>query len=96
MRRFYSHYTFIYPDTYLKNYVVELDDTCKITQFFPFEKEIENTEFYSGLLVFLPQNTELKEAFFDIKKTSFSEDSQNRSIDINVRIYHEDIGEILP
>lgn len=54
MRRYYSHYTFIHPDTYLKNHIVEVDDENRISDIFPFEKEIEKTEFYSGLLVFLP------------------------------------------
>lgn len=56
MRRFYSHYTFIYPDIYLRNYVLEFDSQNRITSCFPFEKEIENTLFYSGLLVIFPIN----------------------------------------
>lgn len=56
MKRYYSHYTFIYPDVYLKNYIVELDENRKIVHYFPFEKEIEKTEFYSGLLIFVPQD----------------------------------------
>ncbi|NDV69552.1 hypothetical protein [Dysgonomonas sp. 25] len=54
MLRFYSHYTFIWPDIYLKNVVVELDAENKIQRIFPFEKEIENTEFHSGWLYFIP------------------------------------------
>lgn len=56
MKRFLSHYTFIYPDVYLKNTVVELNDRGNILKIFPFEKEIEKTEFYSGLLLFLPED----------------------------------------
>lgn len=56
MKRFLSHYTFIYPDMYLKNTVVELNDRGNILKIFPFEKEIEKTEFYSGLLIFLPED----------------------------------------
>ena len=47
MKRFYSHYTFIYPDTYLKNNVVELDSENKIVRYFPFCRETEKTELYS-------------------------------------------------
>ena len=64
MRRYYSHYAYIYPDLYLKNSVVELDDTNRIIRFFPFEKEIENTEFYSGVLVFLPNDLSLDKNIF--------------------------------
>lgn len=53
-RRFFSHYTFIYPDLFLKNVVVELNEEGRINSIFPFEHEIENTEFYSGKLFFLP------------------------------------------
>ncbi|WP_165042974.1 hypothetical protein [Dysgonomonas sp. ZJ709] len=63
MKRYYSHFTFIYPDIYLKNHVVELDSENRIVKCFPFEKEIEKTEFYSGWLMFVP--TELKS--FDIR-----------------------------
>ena len=52
-RRFYSHFTFIYPDTYLKNVIVEINNQNQIIDIFSFEKEIENTEFYSGWLCFL-------------------------------------------
>lgn len=53
-RRFFSHFTFIYPDLFLKNVIVELNDQGRISAIFPFEKEIENTEFYSGKLFYLP------------------------------------------
>jgi len=56
MKRFYSHYTFIYPDIHLKNFILELDCDNHITNCFPFEKEIENTCFYSGLLIFVPDH----------------------------------------
>jgi len=56
MRRYYSHYTFIYPDIYRRNSVVEINGEYQITHIFPFEREIERTEFYSGLLIFLPDN----------------------------------------
>jgi hypothetical protein len=57
MRRYYSHYTFIYPDIYLKNHVVETNTEYQIIRIFPFDKEIERTVFYSGLLLFLPDDT---------------------------------------
>lgn len=53
MRRLYSHYAYIYPDIYLKNNIVVLNNQAKIVEFFSFEKEIEQTEFYSGILFFL-------------------------------------------
>lgn len=56
MKRFYSHYTYIHPDIYLKNVIVELDDQYQIATVTPFEKEIANTEFYSGWLLLIPQN----------------------------------------
>lgn len=56
IRRFYSHYTFIFPDICLKDVVVELDSENHIKLVFPFEKEIENTQFYSGFLIYLPQD----------------------------------------
>ncbi|MDU1889402.1 MAG: hypothetical protein E6767_01825 [Dysgonomonas sp.] len=55
MRRYFSHYTLIYPSIYLKNHVVEVDADFHIIRIFPFSEEIEKTEFYSGLLVFVPQ-----------------------------------------
>jgi hypothetical protein len=60
MRRYYSHYTFIYPNICLKNHIVELDDEGRIAGYFPFVKEIEKTEFHAGLLIFLPDNVEEK------------------------------------
>lgn len=54
MRRYYSHYTYIYPDLYLSNHIVELDKEGRVSCYFPFEKEVEKTEFYSGVVLFLP------------------------------------------
>lgn len=54
MRRYYSHFTYIHPDIYLQNQVVELDDEDRVSSYFPFEREIESTEFYSGLILFIP------------------------------------------
>lgn len=60
-RRFFSHYTFIYPDLFLKNVVVELNNEGRISLVFPFEREIENTEFYSGKLIFLPVGIDMND-----------------------------------
>ncbi len=59
MKRYYSHYAFIYPNIYLKSYIVEVDDSGQITNAFPFSREIEKTEFYSGLLIFHPEGIEV-------------------------------------
>lgn len=58
MKKYYSHYTFIYPDICLKNCIVELNNQSFISAFYTFEKEIANTIFHSGLLIFFPQNIE--------------------------------------
>lgn len=42
MKRYYSHYTFIYPDIYLKNHVVEMDDNERIIRFSLYERSGEN------------------------------------------------------
>jgi len=76
MRRYYSHYTFIYPDIYLKNYVVEINKEHQITSIFPFEREIERTEFYSGLLLFLPDDMDKDlDMYSIINKEQFYEES---------------------
>lgn len=59
MKRYYSHYTFIYPNIYLKNYIIEVNDKEQITNAFPFRSEVEKTEFYSGLLLFYPVGVEV-------------------------------------
>lgn len=64
--RYYSHYTYIYPNLLLKNYVVEMDDAMHIKKIFPFEQEIERTEFYSGLLAFLPKHKDIQENISDM------------------------------
>ena len=52
MKRFFSHYTFLYPVLFLRNVVVELDDSNRLLAYYPFQEEVRNTEFYSGLLLF--------------------------------------------
>ncbi|GEM_PF-6227987 len=64
MHRYFSHYTFIYPDIYLKNHIVEMNDDGHIVRYFPFEKEIEKTEFHSGLLMFVPKDITLDEILY--------------------------------
>lgn len=74
MRRFYSHYAFIYPDIYLRNYVLEFDPQNRIINYFLFKKEIENTLFYSGLLVVVPADIELTPAYIpDLKRQIISD-----------------------
>ncbi|NDW17592.1 hypothetical protein D0T53_01510 [Dysgonomonas sp. 216] len=55
MKRYYSHYTFIYPNTLLEKTVFELNEDGFIERYFPFDKEIANTEFHSGILIFIPE-----------------------------------------
>ncbi|MBB4035902.1 hypothetical protein GGR21_001797 [Dysgonomonas hofstadii] len=97
MKRFYSHYSFIYPDIYLKNQVVEIDDNRRIINIFPYEKEIEKTQFYSGLLVFLPDGVEPTGSFFKVENNNFSStiNTSNPSSQTTYQVYHEDIGKIM-
>lgn len=69
MKRYYSHYTYIYPDTYLKNTVVELDDHNNILSVFPYEKELERTEFKSGILFFVPNTLRINPYFINYTKS---------------------------
>lgn len=86
IRRYYSHYTFIYPDTYLKNHIVELDEKDRVISFYPFEKEIENTEFYSGVIVFLPQHFSDKELIKEIKEAiKYRNKNIQDDLDITIR-----------
>ena len=52
MKRIYAHYTLFYPFLFLKNNVIELDENNCLIAYYPFSYELQNTEFYSGLLVF--------------------------------------------
>lgn len=91
MKRYYSHYTFIYPDIYLKNHVVEMDDNERIIRVFPFTKEVEKTEFYSGLLMFLPDNVPFsREIQENIGKLNFSKQECLQWEDSPYRFYEED------
>jgi hypothetical protein len=65
MRRFFSHYSFIFPDTYLKNYILEIDGNDRISDCFPFEREIENTSFYSGLLLYVPEGVAVNKDYIE-------------------------------
>lgn len=73
MKRYYSHYTYIYPNTYLKDTVVELDNTNNITRVFPFEKEIEKTVFSPGALFFIPNSMRINPYFVDYTKKQLFE-----------------------
>lgn len=59
MKRYFSHYTFIYPDILLKNHVLELSEGDVV--FYQYTHEIANTEFYSGLIICLPENISLED-----------------------------------
>ncbi|WP_165023365.1 hypothetical protein [Dysgonomonas sp. ZJ279] len=96
MKRYYSHFTFIYPDIYLKNHVVELDSENRIVKCFPFEKEIEKTEFYSGWLMFIPQMVQLNNDLIEsLRKGQFSassimvgnENYQTFSVDVDSKLF---------
>lgn len=91
MKRYYSHYTFIYPDVYIKNYVVEMDDNNRIINIFPYDKEVEKTEFYSGVLIFLPDNIPFsKEMQENIRNSDFSKEVRLQWEDSPYRIFKED------
>ncbi|MFV0418455.1 MAG: hypothetical protein ACK5KT_06970 [Dysgonomonas sp.] len=93
MLRYYSHYTFIYPDTYLRNYIIETDGEGHIVRVFPFESEVEKTEFYSGLLIFLP-TTEIymkKDIYNIIFNNDFAKNNiQDISSYTKYNFYHEE------
>ena len=79
MRRYYSHHAYIYPDTYLSNHIVELDTEGRVSCYFPFEREVEKTEFYSGVILFLPMfvlaDTSLIDKLEETVKNKYSKDS---------------------
>ena len=56
MKRYFSHFTFIFPDQFLKNHIIEQNKEGYITSIYPFVEEVSNTEFMSGLIVFLPSD----------------------------------------
>lgn len=91
MKRYYSHCTFIYPEVYIKNHIVEVDDNRRIVRVFPYDKEVEKTEFYSGLLMFLPHSVPFtKELQENIKKSDFSKQGCLHWEDVPYRIFEED------
>lgn len=91
MKRYYSHYTYIYPDLFLKNCIVETDDEYRIISVFPFSKEIEKTEFYSGLLLFVEPLVSLTEdVYVKIEQADFKSQSLNISSTIGYKMIHEE------
>ncbi|WP_163305969.1 hypothetical protein [Dysgonomonas sp. 521] len=91
MKRYYSHYTFIYPDIYLRNSVVEVNNESQITNVSAFDIEIESTEFYSGLLLFIPVDTELSgEVEADIQNQIFSNTNTAPIPDKRYRMIHNE------
>ena len=73
MKRYYSNYTYIYPDQYLENEVVELDDANNILSVQPFEKELENTKYHQGLLLFVPNTLRVSTHLIDFTKQRFKD-----------------------
>jgi hypothetical protein len=65
MKRYFSHYTIIYPALFLKNHITELDQENRLIRYYPYENEIRSTEFYSGLLIFTPLEHALDFSFID-------------------------------
>lgn len=88
MKRYYSHYTYIYPDTYLKNTVVELDDTNNIIDLFPYEKEIEKTQFYTGVLFFIPNTLRINKYLVEYTKKQLFKtlDIEEEEVEVNAII----------
>lgn len=76
-KRFFSHYTFIYPNLFLKSHVVE-ELSNGILNYYPYTHEIANTEFHSGLLIYLPENLLLENVYGDIVKDQTFADLINR------------------
>lgn len=73
-RRIYSHYSFIYPNQHYRNVVVELNRENNIKRVFPFDKEIEDTEFYSGRVFFLPEGVLVSDVTIQGEAIVLSED----------------------
>lgn len=81
MKKYYSHYTFIYPDKYYKDVVVELNEINNIIRVFPFEEEIENTQFYPGIIVYIPNSSKINPFVIDYAKDQMKKKFDDESID---------------
>ncbi|WP_160111087.1 hypothetical protein [Dysgonomonas sp. Marseille-P4361] len=87
--RYFSHYVYIEPDILLKNYIVEMDEEHHITDVFPFEKEIERTEFYSGILLFVGVNIAFTEISLDkIKELTLKQEYVEISSNKKYKMFH--------
>lgn len=87
--RYFSHYIYIEPDILLKNYVVEMNDEHHITNVFPFEREIEKTEFYSGILMFIEDKLPLSVVSLEeIKNIDLTQGNINLNLDRKYKILH--------
>lgn len=96
MRRFYSHYTFIYPDIYLKNHIVETSDNLEIIRVFPYEREIEKTEFYSGWLAFVPEGEVVNNDILSVS-IEFPQNQNELIFQSNVfRVWHKESDQFSP
>ncbi|MDO4162862.1 MAG: hypothetical protein Q4D56_00545 [Bacteroides sp.] len=54
MKRYASHYLFLPPYNYLKQYVVEVADGQAV-RVFPLTEEIEDVEWFPGVIALLPE-----------------------------------------
>lgn len=68
MKKYYSNYAYIYPDKYLKDVVVHMDDSNNIIEVAEFEKEIENLNYHQGLLLFVPNTMRINPYLIDCTK----------------------------
>lgn len=95
MKRYYSHYTFIYPDIYVKNYIVEMDNNGKIIRIFPYNKEIEKTAFYSGILAFIPEREFSERELFVSQKESWDSPVSDPFFTESYRVWHKDSDTVI-
>ena len=82
MRRLAANYIFPISSSPIKNGYIEFDNSGKITQMEPLEKEIESTEFYNGIICpdlninisefhsLTQSNTSIKDFFQTINKNT--------------------------
>jgi hypothetical protein len=62
MKRYVSHFLLLPPYGYLKKCVVETEHEF-VVRLFPFNEEIESTEWLSGLIVLFPKHNILDHLF---------------------------------
>ena len=99
MKRYYAHFTILYPNIYLKNIVVELDCENRISSLIPYCKEIEKTEFHSGYIYLIPSHISLDKLVLDNLKNELQESQINdvcNKIDMTIsyQIYDDSCNKI--